>query len=146
MISFKNMQETPIHWGFFPNLIAFRLFIEAIGYFSMTGKVKNIWSKEAMQIKYRITRHDGEEDVITSQEFDNYDDAYEVLEGVYGDMCCSDADYEDRPYYEIVELKNWQVWFSLLHARNRKYSKSKLKFILNALIDGSSQIQVDQKI
>ena len=58
-------------------------------------------------MKYRITRHDGEEDEITSQEFDNCDDAYELLEEIYGDICCSDADYEDRPYYEIVELKDW---------------------------------------
>ncbi len=54
---------------------------------------------------YRITRHDGEEDDITSQEFDNYNDAYDLIEEVCGDMCCSDADYEDRPYYEIVEAK-----------------------------------------
>ena len=54
---------------------------------------------------YRITRDDGEEDDITSQDFDNYDDAYVLLEEIYGDMCCSDADYEDRPYYEIAELK-----------------------------------------
>ena len=53
----------------------------------------------------RITRHDGEEDDITSQSFDNYDDAYELLEEIYGDMCCSDADYEDRPYYEIIEVE-----------------------------------------
>ena len=58
-------------------------------------------------MKYRITRHDGEEDEITTQEFENYDDAYELLEEIYGDMCCSDADYEDRPYYEIVEEKDW---------------------------------------
>ncbi len=58
-------------------------------------------------MRYLITRHDGEEDDITSQSFDNYDDAYELLEEIYGDMCCSDADYEDRPYYEIVEKKNW---------------------------------------
>ena len=54
---------------------------------------------------YQITRHDGSEDQITSQIFLNYDDAYELLEEVYGDMCCSDADYEDRPYYEIIESK-----------------------------------------
>ena len=54
---------------------------------------------------YRISRHDGKEDEITSQSFDSYDDAYELLEEVYGDMCCSDADYKDRPYYEIVESK-----------------------------------------
>ena len=58
-------------------------------------------------MKYRITRHDGEEDEITAHEFENYEDAYELLEEIYGDMCCSDADYEDRPYYEIVEEKNW---------------------------------------
>ena len=56
---------------------------------------------------YRITRHDGDDDDITSQSFENYDDAYELLEEIYVDMCCSDADYEDRPYYEIVELKAW---------------------------------------
>ena len=55
---------------------------------------------------YRITRHDGEEDDITSQSFDNYNDAYDRLEEIYGDMCCSDADYEDRPYYEIIEVKD----------------------------------------
>ena len=56
-------------------------------------------------MKYRITRHDGEEDEITSQIFDNYDDAYDLLEEICGDMGCSDADYEDQPYYEIVEMK-----------------------------------------
>tara|TARA_B100000029_G_scaffold25504_2_gene25108 strand:+ start:602 stop:775 length:174 start_codon:yes stop_codon:yes gene_type:complete len=55
-------------------------------------------------MKYCITRHDGEQDDITAQEFQNYDEAYGLLEEVYGDMCCSDADYEERPYYEIVEV------------------------------------------
>ena len=41
---------------------------------------------------YRITRHDGEEDNITSQSFKDHDDAYDLLEKIYGDMCCSDAD------------------------------------------------------
>ena len=57
-------------------------------------------------MRYLITRDDGEEDDITYQSFDNYDDAYELLEEIYGDMCCSDADYEDRPYYEIIEVKD----------------------------------------
>ena len=52
---------------------------------------------------FRITRIDGLEDPITRQEFENYDDAYELLETVYSDICCSDADYEDRPYYEIIQ-------------------------------------------
>ena len=52
---------------------------------------------------YSIIRHDGEEDDITSQGFDYYNDAYDLIVEICGDMCCSDADYEDRPYYEIVE-------------------------------------------
>ena len=56
-------------------------------------------------MKYRIARHDGGEDHITSQAFDNYDDAYDLLEGIYRDICYSDADYGDRPYYEILELE-----------------------------------------
>ena len=58
-----------------------------------------------MGMNYQITRLDGEEDEITSQCFDNYNDAYDLLDEIYGDMCCSDADYEDRPYYEIIERK-----------------------------------------
>ena len=53
-----------------------------------------------------ITRDDGDEDDITSQSFDNYNDAYELLEEIYGNMCCSDADYEDRPYYEIIKVND----------------------------------------
>ena len=55
---------------------------------------------------YHITRHDEEEDVITSQNIDNYDDAYELLEKIYGDMRCSDTDYADLTYYESVEVKD----------------------------------------
>ena len=54
---------------------------------------------------YRIIRHDGEEEDITSQNFDNYDDAYDLLEEIYGDMYSSGANYKDRPYYEVVEMK-----------------------------------------
>ena len=54
--------------------------------------------------KYRITRIDGEEDKLTSQSFDSYDEAYDLLEEIYGDICCSDADYEDRPYYQIIKM------------------------------------------
>ena len=56
-------------------------------------------------MKYRIISHDGGQDDITAQEFETYDDAYELLKEIYGDMCCSDADYEDRPYYEIIEAE-----------------------------------------
>ena len=56
-------------------------------------------------MKFCIKRLDGVKDHITGIEFENYDDAYDVLEELYSDVCCSDADYEDRPYYEIIELK-----------------------------------------
>ena len=55
---------------------------------------------------YRIKRHDGETDAITIQSFKEYNEAYDLLEKVYSDICCSDADYDDRPYYEIIEVKN----------------------------------------
>ncbi len=55
-------------------------------------------------MKFTIKRQDGVEDYITRQEFENFDDAYDVLEEIYADICCSDADYEDRPYYEIVQF------------------------------------------
>ena len=54
---------------------------------------------------YKIVRHDNEFDDITGQSFNNYDEAYDLLEEIYSDVCCSDADYGDRPYYEIVELE-----------------------------------------
>ena len=52
---------------------------------------------------YKIVRIDGKEDDVTSQTFSNYDDAYDLLEKIYGDICCSDADYDDISYYNIVE-------------------------------------------
>ena len=54
-------------------------------------------------MNYKIVRQDGKKDAITKERFKNYDDAYLILEEIYADICCSDADYEDRPYYEIVE-------------------------------------------
>ena len=58
------------------------------------------------KMKYQIKRLDGESDDITTQSFENYDDAYDLLALIYADICCSDADYDDRPYYEIIEIKN----------------------------------------
>ena len=57
---------------------------------------------------YKIIRIDGKADKLTSKIFDNYSDAYDLLEELYGDLCCSDADYGDITYYDIVEnnLKN----------------------------------------
>ena len=57
-------------------------------------------------MKYKIQRLDGEADDITTQSFESYDEAYDLLANIYEDICCSDADYNDRPYYEIIEIKN----------------------------------------
>ena len=54
---------------------------------------------------YKLCRHDNEIDDMSNKTFDSYDEAYDVLEEIYADICCSDADYGDRPYYEIIELK-----------------------------------------
>ena len=56
-------------------------------------------------MNYKIVRIDGKEDDVTSQTFSNYEDAYDLLDKLYGDICCSDADYEDINYYDIVESK-----------------------------------------
>ena len=57
---------------------------------------------------YKIIRLDGKDDKFTTQSFDKYSDAYDLLEELYGDLFCSDADYGDITYYDIVEnnLKN----------------------------------------
>ena len=57
---------------------------------------------------YKIIRIDGKDDELTAQSFDEYSDAYDLLEELYWDFCCSDADYGDITYYDIVEnnLKN----------------------------------------
>ena len=56
-------------------------------------------------MSYQIKRIDGEIDEITTQSFHNYDKAYDMLANIHEDLCCSDADYDDRPYYEIIEIK-----------------------------------------
>ena len=52
---------------------------------------------------YKIVRIDGKEDDVTSQTFSNYADAYDLLDKIYEKICCSDADYGDIIYYDIVE-------------------------------------------
>tara|TARA_Y100001968_G_C19080392_1_gene582728 strand:- start:252 stop:434 length:183 start_codon:yes stop_codon:yes gene_type:complete len=55
-------------------------------------------------MKYQIKRLDGKSDNITSQSFQSYDEAYDILANIYEDLCCSDADYYERAYYEIIEI------------------------------------------
>ena len=53
---------------------------------------------------YKIKRIDGEIDEITTQSFQSYDEAYDLLANIYEDICCSNADYDDRPDF-LKELK-----------------------------------------
>ena len=52
---------------------------------------------------FKIKRYDGNDDSVTKQEFETYEEAYDLLEKIYADICCSDADYGDITYYDIVE-------------------------------------------
>jgi len=55
---------------------------------------------------YKLVRIDGKEDNITKKVFIDFDSAYDFLEKVYKDICCSDADYGDMNYYDIVDNKS----------------------------------------
>ena len=52
---------------------------------------------------YKIIRLDGKNDKLTTQIFNKYSDAYDLLVELYGNVCCSDAEYGDITYYDIVE-------------------------------------------
>jgi len=56
-------------------------------------------------MEYKIRRTDRESDEITTQSFRSYDDAYDLLANIYENLCRSDADYDYRPYYAIIEVK-----------------------------------------
>ena len=58
-------------------------------------------------MSYQIKRIDGEVYEITTQSFQNDTKACDILINIYEDLCCSDADYNDRTYYEIIEIKKW---------------------------------------
>ena len=55
-------------------------------------------------MSYKIIRIDGKDNELTDQSFVKYSDAYDLLEELYGDLCCSGADYGDINYYDIVEI------------------------------------------
>ena len=69
----------------------------------MYQKSKKILSAYDLTMTYKIVRIDGKDDKLTEKIFDNYSDAYNLLEELYGDSCCSDADYGNITYYDIVE-------------------------------------------
>ncbi len=45
-------------------------------------------------MKQKIKRIDGESDNINSQSFQTYNKAYQALDNIYEDICCSDTDYQ----------------------------------------------------
>ena len=53
---------------------------------------------------YKINRIDGKDDELTQSSYKTYDEAYDLIDEVCGDLCCSDI--ENRPYYEIQLLNN----------------------------------------
>ena len=54
-------------------------------------------------MKYKIVRIDGKADMVTKLTFINYAEAYDLIQKLYGNICCSDPDDENFVYYEIVE-------------------------------------------
>ena len=54
---------------------------------------------------YKIISQDNKSDDITVQLFNSQDEAYDLLEEIYSDICCPDANYDDRPYYEIIKVE-----------------------------------------
>ena len=63
---------------------------------------------------YKIIRYYQESDEITNLSFDSFDQAYDVLEEIYSEVCCSDADYGDRPFYEIIEVEECNLQISII--------------------------------
>ena len=71
--------------------------------YRMIQRIKKVLFASDLIMTYKIIRIDGKDDKLTAKIFDNYSDAYNLLEEIYGDSCCSDADYGNITYYDIVE-------------------------------------------
>ena len=69
----------------------------------MIQRIKKVLFASDLIMTYKLIRIDGKDDNLTAKIFDNYSDAYNLLEELYGDSCCSDADYGNITYYDIVE-------------------------------------------
>tara|TARA_Y100001970_G_scaffold216522_1_gene265017 strand:+ start:16579 stop:16746 length:168 start_codon:yes stop_codon:yes gene_type:complete len=52
----------------------------------------------------KLRRHDGLEDNLTSLIFFNYEEAYDYLEKEFGYLCCTDSDFEEDTFYEIIKI------------------------------------------
>tara|TARA_Y100001978_G_C23490827_1_gene336244 strand:- start:300 stop:479 length:180 start_codon:yes stop_codon:yes gene_type:complete len=53
-------------------------------------------------MKFKIIRLDGKSDFITDQYFENYDEAFDLLDMEFNGSCCSDCDFPSLPAYEII--------------------------------------------
>tara|TARA_Y100001978_G_scaffold62628_1_gene56227 strand:+ start:231 stop:407 length:177 start_codon:yes stop_codon:yes gene_type:complete len=53
-----------------------------------------------------LKRNDGKDDLYTTNKFNTFDEAYDFLEKIIGENCCSDTDFEENFYYDITEIKN----------------------------------------
>ena len=61
--------------------------------------MQNIFKSE-----FKFRRIDGLEDHLTSLIFLNYEEAYDFLEKEFGNLCCSDTDFEKDTFYEIIQI------------------------------------------
>jgi len=57
-------------------------------------------------VRFILKRTDGREDFFTKKKFNTYEEAYDFLEKLIGQTCCSDSDFEKNYYYDIVEEIN----------------------------------------
>ena len=58
-------------------------------------------------MEFEIKRFDRAIYEITTQSFQIFDEAYDLLSNIYEDISCSDADYDNRTYYAIIKIKNF---------------------------------------
>ena len=57
-------------------------------------------------MRFILKRIDGKEDFYTTKKFYTYEEAYDFLEKLTGQTCCSDTDFEENFYYSITEENN----------------------------------------
>ena len=50
-----------------------------------------------------LKRIDGREDLYTKKKFSTYEEAYDFLEKIIAQTCCSDTDFDKNFYYDIKE-------------------------------------------
>ena len=56
---------------------------------------------------FTLKRIDGKEDIYTNNKFKTYNEAYDFLEKIVGQTCCSDTDFNKNFYYDITEENSY---------------------------------------